>query len=143
MYAVNSWWYKRQWQRLGLLFGMLLVLGQTAGLVHASIHPFHAEEHGHAKHHDHSEHETHFGHFSHIALLLHVDHGSHAETFEGVSCDVFDNLAQPFAANSSALNVDECFSTQLWISSAFQALSIKSHIDHFYGRAPPVFPNHS
>lgn len=54
------------------------------------------------------------------------------------SCDVFDNLAQPYSPATYVSAVD----LQQIASDAYlpelTRLFYKTHIDHFYGRAPPA-----
>lgn len=111
------------------LFGLMLlfVLSQTAGVVHAVAHPFHAGEHGQGHGHNH-EHEHEHGHEAHY------EH----ESFHGVSCDVFDNLAQPVDKASTFLFSFVKPAPQ--IPFAFELRSVFDSIyqSHFFGRAPPI-----
>lgn len=109
---VKRWW-------LGLV--MLFVLAQTAGLVHAQIHPFHATQF--AEHHDHQHHHQHKNHF---------------ESEHGVTCDILDNLAQPFSFTTDhSFNVARAdFSIPR--NSELDVLIGKFYIAHFLSRAPPI-----
>ncbi len=82
-----------------LALALLFVMAQTAGLLHAEIHPFH-------------EHDA--------------------------SCDVFDKLAQPFDSATAAIETKQNFTICKASVIELTALYHKSHIDHFYGRAPPL-----
>ena len=97
------------------LFGLILlfVLSQTAGIVHAVVHPFHADEH--SQQHENNKHES----------------------IHGVNCDVFDHLAQQV---NSASEVSFSFAkpapqipTTIELRSVFNSV----YQPHFFGRAPP------
>lgn len=121
--------FKYVW--LPWVLSMLFVFSQTAGVVHAAVHPFHAGEHEqHQEHQDHHEHEHHHGHEDE-----HEYH--HAGSFHGVSCDVFDNLAKP-VDHSAAIS----FAFERPVPDIPSAFALRSVYDriyqaHFFGRAPP------
>lgn len=94
---------------------LLFVLAQTAGVVHAVAHPFHAQNHEHL-------------------------HGQEqlSESFHGVSCDVFDNLAQPLDSTSEYLpksnKPDVLIPRSIQVRSVFES----PYQPAFFGRAPPI-----
>lgn len=54
------------------------------------------------------------------------------------SCDVFENLAQPFSSTVHTSIVDFLQTASDAYLVELSPLFYKTHIDHFYGRAPPV-----
>jgi len=93
------------------VLALLFVLSQTAGIVHAVAHPFHADKH--SQHHD--KHQS----------------------FHGVSCDIFDHLAQQVNSTSgisfSFAKPAPHIPTTIELRSVFNSV----YQPYFFGRAPP------
>ncbi|QCU90950.1 hypothetical protein [Thiomicrorhabdus sediminis] len=55
------------------------------------------------------------------------------------SCDIFENLAQPFSPTTHASFADLSQTASDAYLEQLVPLFHKSHVDHFFGRAPPAF----
>jgi len=54
------------------------------------------------------------------------------------SCDVFDNLGKPFSPNISLACVPQSLTASDAYLDELNAVIYKTHINHFFGRAPPL-----
>ena len=71
-----------------------------------------------------------------FAGLLHAEvHDYHEHE---VSCDLFDNLIQPFSSTTYLPNIEQLYSVSYLAPVPLVSRAANLHINHFFGRAPPV-----